>query len=74
MYVIDDYDVPGPTGRSVRIAWRGTPPVLKEALVLLPLLVVSVAFQVGAERKGPIPILCRVGWGRRMRRSRTRGG
>ncbi len=36
VYVIDEYDVPGPTGRSVRIAWRGAPPALMDALRYLP--------------------------------------
>lgn len=34
MYVIDDYNVPGPTGHSVRIVWRGLPPRIGPGLGL----------------------------------------
>lgn len=34
MYVIDDYNVPGPTGHSVRIVWRGLPPRIGPGLAL----------------------------------------
>ncbi|GEM_PF-5736537 len=41
MYVIDDYNVPGPTGHSVRIVWRGLPPRMG-ASIAVPLLVVCL--------------------------------
>ncbi len=69
VYVIDDYNVPGPTGHSVRIVWRGLPPVIWAGLtvpvLILCLLIFVVVVSLAAEfarMQGPLLLVASFGF------------
>ena len=57
MYVIDDYNVPGPTGHSVRIVCRGLPPRMGAGLGLTLLAASILMFAAGVfTTRATVPI------------------